>query len=41
LISTIERTMPHPAHVCLITERAPGMTGEVIQMDNGLHLNAG
>ena len=24
-----------------VTERAPGMTGEIIQMDNGLHLNAG
>lgn len=29
------------ALACFITERAPGMTGEVIQMDNGLHLNAG
>jgi 3-oxoacyl-[acyl-carrier protein] reductase len=24
-----------------VTERAPAMTGEIIQMDNGLHLNAG
>jgi 3-oxoacyl-[acyl-carrier protein] reductase len=29
------------ALACFITERMPGMTGEVIQMDNGLHLNAG
>lgn len=29
------------ALACFITERAPGMTGEVIGMDNGLHLNAG
>ncbi len=29
------------ALACFITERIPGMTGEVIQMDNGLHLNAG
>jgi len=29
------------ALACFLTERAPGMTGEVIQMDNGLHLNAG
>lgn len=29
------------ALACFITERAPGMTGEVVQMDNGLHLNAG
>lgn len=24
-----------------VTERAPGMTGEIIKMDNGLHLTAG
>ena len=24
-----------------ITEKAPGMTGQVVPMDNGLHLNAG
>lgn len=29
------------ALACFLTERAPGMTGEIIQMDNGLHLNAG
>lgn len=29
------------ALACFITERAPGMTGAVIPMDNGLHLNAG
>lgn len=29
------------ALACFITERAPGMTGTVIPMDNGLHLNAG
>lgn len=29
------------ALACFITERAPGMTGTVIAMDNGLHLNAG
>jgi len=29
------------ALACFLTERAPGMTGTVIPMDNGLHLNAG
>jgi 3-oxoacyl-[acyl-carrier protein] reductase len=29
------------ALACFLTERAPGMTGTVIPLDNGLHLNAG
>jgi NAD(P)-dependent dehydrogenase (short-subunit alcohol dehydrogenase family) len=29
------------ALACFMTERMPGMTGEIIKMDNGLHLNAG
>ncbi len=39
------RRISHPEEVaalaCFLTERAPGMTGTVIPMDNGLHLNAG
>lgn len=29
------------ALACFLTERAPGMTGAILPMDNGLHLNAG
>lgn len=29
------------ALACFLTERAPGMTGTVIPLDNGLHLNVG
>lgn len=42
--SVLQRVSQAPevaALACFITERAPGMTGAVIPMDNGLHLNAG
>ena len=35
------RRVSQPEEACFITERMPGMTGTVIPMDNGLHLNAG
>ena len=43
--AAVLRRVSQPAEVAVlalfITDKAPAMTGQVVAMDNGLHLNAG
>ena len=43
--AAVLRRVSQPAEVAalalFITDKAPAMTGQVVAMDNGLHLNAG
>lgn len=41
VLQRVSRPEEVAALACFLTEHAPGMTGEVLQLDNGLHLNAG